>query len=280
MPRVSVLTPVYRTDEKFLREAIGSVLRQTFRDFEFLLLDDCPSDSREAVVRSFDDPRIVYVKNAANLGITPSRNRLMELARGEYLAVLDHDDVCREDRLEKQVAYLDAHPDCGVVSSWIREIPGGRIRECPIDDHEVKVALVNGCVVQHSASMIRKAALTARGLRYEEPFSPSEDHALWVRLLPQVGFHIIPEPLLDYRWHADNTTFRQAARMARGTYRAQQLAKAVVPGLCAEYYARHSRVTSVRVLGVPFLKVVTAEDVTTVKLFDCLPVVRIRRKVR
>ena len=99
--KVSVLTPIYRTDESFLREAIESVLGQTFGDFELLLLDDCPEDSREKVVRSYDDPRIVYRRNDRNLGIAESRNRLVEMAKGEYLAVFDHDDVCRPDRLAK-----------------------------------------------------------------------------------------------------------------------------------------------------------------------------------
>ena len=280
MPKVSVLTPIYRPDENLLRATIESVLGQTFSDFEFLLLDDCPDDTREAVVRSYDDPRIVYLRNERNLGIARSRNRLLDLAKGEYLAVLDHDDVCRADRFEKEVAYLDAHPDCGVVSSWIRELPAGTVRECPTDDSDVRVRLAHDCVVQHSASMIRKAALVARGLRYERAFSPCEDHALWVRLLPHVGFHIIPEPLLDYRWHADNVTLREADKMKEGSFMVQELAKATVPDLCAEYYARRDKVVRVRLLGVPFLKIVTSTNFTTVKLFDVLPVVRIKREVR
>ena len=280
MPKVSVLTPIYKTNERFLREAIESVLNQTFGDFEFLLLDDCPSDDREAVVRSYRDPRVVYLKNERNRGITPSRNRLLELAKGDYLAVLDHDDVCRADRFEKEVAYLDAHPDCGVVSSWIRHVPSGRVIEYPQDRHAVKVALAHDCIVQHSAAMIRKSALAAHGLRYEEAFSPAEDHGLWVRLLPHVDFHIIPEPLLDYRWHADNTTWKQAEKMKEGSFMAQELAKATVPDLCSEYYSCRDKVAYVKLFGIPLLKVVTRTNFTTVKLFDFIPVLSIKRKVK
>ena len=116
--KVSVLTPIYRTDERYLREAIESVLGQTFADFEFLLLDDCPEDNREAVVRSYNDRRIVYLKNDRNLGIAASRNRLIDLAKGEYLAIFDHDDICRPERLAKQVSYLDANPECGVIGGY------------------------------------------------------------------------------------------------------------------------------------------------------------------
>ena len=114
--KVSVLVAVYKTDPAVLRDTIRSVLAQTYRDFELVLLDDCPEDPREGVVREFGDERIVYSKNERNLGISETRNRLMEMARGEYFAVLDHDDICREDRLKREAAYLDSHPECGAVS--------------------------------------------------------------------------------------------------------------------------------------------------------------------
>jgi len=159
-------------------------------------------------------------------------------------------------------------------------VPQNRVVEYPQDGHEIKVALAHDCVVQHSASMIRKSALVERGLRYERAFSPSEDHALWVRLLPHVDFHIIPEPLLDYRWHADNTTWSQAEKMKAGSFGVQELAKATVPDLCSEYYSCRDKVAYVKFLGVPFLKIVTSTNFTTVKLFDFLPIVRIKRKVK
>ena len=80
--KVSVLMPVYRTKESYLRTAIESILNQTFQDFEFLILDDCPNDTREDIVKSYHDSRIKYFKNNKNLGITPSRNKLIELAQG------------------------------------------------------------------------------------------------------------------------------------------------------------------------------------------------------
>ncbi len=280
MPKVSVLTPIYRTNPDFLRETISSVLGQTFSDFELLLVDDCPEDDRESVVCEFSDSRIAYFRNDRNLGITPTRNRLLELAKGEYLAVLDHDDICRSDRFERQVSWLDAHSECGVVSSFIRHIPQNRVVTYPIDAHQIKVSLSHDCIVQHSASMIRKSALAAHRIRYEEAFSPSEDHAMWVRLLPHCEFHIIGEPLLDYRWHEDNTTFTQADKMKAGSFMVQQLAKATVPDLCAEYYSCRDKVSYVKLLGIPFLKIVTSTNFCTVKLFDFLPIVQIKRKVK
>ena len=105
MPRVSVLLPVYNTRPEHLREAIDSILAQTFADFELLILNDCSTNADvEEVVKSYTDPRIVYAVNERNLGISPSRNRLLDMAQGEYLAVMDHDDISLPERFEKQVA--------------------------------------------------------------------------------------------------------------------------------------------------------------------------------
>lgn len=88
MVRVSVLMPVYRTNEEYLREAISSILAQTYSDFEFLILDDCPEDDRELIVKSYKDRRIKYLRNKTNMGISESRNKLVDMARGEYVVIL------------------------------------------------------------------------------------------------------------------------------------------------------------------------------------------------
>ena len=276
-PKVSVLVPVYRTEPAFLREAISSVLGQTFRDFELVLLDDCPDDTREGVVREFDDPRIRYERNDRNLGITPSRNRLVEMARGEYLAVFDHDDVCRADRLEKQVSYLDSHPDCGVVSSWTREIPSGNVVRWPSEDEAIRLELMGGCVVAHTAAMVRASVLREGGLRYEEEYSPAEDYRLWLRLAEVTRFHSIPEPLLDYRLYAGNTAKAQAEKMRRAAVLAQEAAYAANPARRAAYLRLAKKVTVVRVLGVPVLRVETLDNRTRAKLFCALPVFSVKR---
>jgi glycosyltransferase involved in cell wall biosynthesis len=115
-PAVSVVMPIYNnTQEEFLREAISSILSQTFTDFEFLILNDSPDNTKlDNIVKSFHDKRIRYYKNKKNLGISGSRNKLIELAKGEFLAIFDHDDISLPDRLEKQVEFLNAHPEIGV----------------------------------------------------------------------------------------------------------------------------------------------------------------------
>lgn len=214
MPKVSVLVPLYNTNENHLKEMIESVLSQTFTDFEFLLLNDSPENTTlRSIVESYNDNRIVYSENPKNLGISASRNKLIEIARGEYLAIFDHDDICLPKRLELQVAYMDNHPEVGVCSGWTQEIPKNCIRKWPEDNEAIKTELMNYCCVQHSAAMIRKSTLVEHGIRYEQIYSPAEDHMLWIRLMAVTMFHNIQQPLIKYRRHQDNTTNRQREKM-------------------------------------------------------------------
>lgn len=276
MPKVSVLVPIYKTEPAFLREAVRSVLNQTFGDFELILLDDCPEDPRESVIREFGDPRIRYERNERNLGITPSRNRLIDLARGEYLAIFDHDDVCRADRLEKEAAWLDTHPECGVVSSWTRRIPADRLSKWPTEN--LKLALLDGCVIAHTAAMVRKSLLTDNGIRYDERFSPAEDWGLWLQLLPHTEFHNISEPLVDYRWFAGNTSHRQAEKMKLGAARVRAWARQNLPELSAEYEVRAETIRRVKVFGLPLMKFVTRFGMTVGYLFSVFPIVTVKSK--
>ena len=144
MPRVSILTPLYKSREEHLRETIESVLAQTFQDFELLLLNDSPDDDARlrSIVAEYQDARIRYMCNAENLGISASRNKLIEAASGDYLAVLDHDDLMLPERLRLQVEYLDAHPDVGVVGSMIEYFPGGKRPALPVDDDDLRLNLM------------------------------------------------------------------------------------------------------------------------------------------
>ena len=213
MPKVSVLMPVYKTEETHLKEAISSILNQTFKDFEFLILDDCPEDNREKIVKSFDDKRIRYLKNEQNLGITSSRNKLFDIAKGEYLAIFDHDDISLPARLEKQVAYLDANKDVGVVSCQVERFPIKSITNHPLENLEIKKHLMHTNVVAHTAMMIRRKVLLESGIRYENQYSPAEDYMLCLRLINHTLFHNIPEVLVKYRFFEGNTTCRQWDKM-------------------------------------------------------------------
>ena len=109
-PSITVLMPVYNA-ERFLAEAIESVLQQTFTQFEFLIIDDGSTDSSPEIVRSYSDPRIRFLQNEQNLGITATLNKGIELAQADLIARMDADDICYPDRLQKQMEFVAAHPD-------------------------------------------------------------------------------------------------------------------------------------------------------------------------
>ena len=269
MPKVSVLMPVYKTDEKYLREAIESILNQSFTDFEFLILDDCPQDDREEIVKSYADKRIKYSKNPHNMGITPTRNKLIDMAKGEYLAVFDHDDISLPTRFEKEVSYMDTHPETGVVSCRVMKMSNHRLSKNPTANKDIKLALVRTCSLTHPAAMIRKSVLNKHNIRYEEAYSPAEDYALWCRLIPYTEFHNLDEVLFHYRDHAGNTSHLQAEQMTNVTYAIWSFVKHDNPILYEEFLSRATYKMEIKLFGIlPFLKIVTKDSRSSVYLFE------------
>lgn len=229
MPKISVLMPVYKTNPEYLKEAIQSVLEQTFSDFEFLILDDCPLDDRESVVKSFKDPRIKYLKNDTNIGISPSRNKLVQLARGKYLAIIDHDDIALPTRFEEQVKVLDTYSEIGVVGGYTELYPQTRTVFFPQTNEQIELYLMQGCAVAHTGAMMRADILPDNP--YEVEFSPAEDYALWCRLIGKTKFYNIPKVLMKYRIHDNNTTKTQSDKMSAATRAIHEFVRAKHPDI-------------------------------------------------
>lgn len=278
-PLVSVLVPVFRPQESHLRQAIESVLGQTYTHFELLLLDDCPDSPSGEIVRSYTDPRIRYAANGKNLGISESRNRLIAMAKGEYLALLDHDDICLPTRLEKQVAYMQAHPETGVVSSQLRYIPKQTVSSYPQEDPEIKMALMFGCALPHTAAMIRRSVLDKSSVRYEKGYFPAEDYRLWARLFPLTAFHNIQEPLVGYRLHGGNTTSQTRGEMQAAHWKTAVRLRLEQPQYYQAALIKATSCTRVRLFGLPVLTIVSRHGKTVVRLFGILPILRLKKKL-
>lgn len=202
-PRVSVFIPVYNR-EAYVGAAIESVLRQSFQDFEILLIDDGSTDLSVEVLRSYDDRRIRVVRNERNLGQPETRNRGLALARGQYIAMLDSDDVARPDRLSRQVAFLDRHQDCVEVGGWTRSMDeAGHLlkktkRQPPAPD-DVHAQLLFRCSLSHTTIMGRTDVL--RKYRYRKSFLRCQDYDLHVRLARHHAIANIPHILTHVRVH-------------------------------------------------------------------------------
>ncbi|MBQ5728561.1 MAG: glycosyltransferase [Mailhella sp.] len=277
MPRISVLMPVYNTRPDHLREAITSILAQTFVDFEFLILNDCSTDPQvEEVVKSYSDPRIVYAVNEHNLGISGVRNRLLDMAQGEYLAVMDHDDVSLPARFERQVAYLDAHPEVGIVGTFTRGKENGKISQPPTDDVSIKKMLMVHCRLTHPSCMLRRSVLQEHGIRYEEIFSPAEDYSLFARLIPVTKFAILPEVLFEYRAWEGNTSHKQSKKMEAASYGIHAFMRRDNPELWAMAQTHIVRKWRYRFCGVVLFTKERTHRETRWKLFGLLPVWRVK----
>jgi hypothetical protein len=217
-PRVTVLMCVFNGEE-FLREAVDSVLAQTFSDFELVLIDDCSTDGSAEILASYDDCRLRVTRNEQNLGLTVSLNIGLQLARGEFVARQDADDVSHPTRLDSQVAFLDREADVAMVGTRVRIIDdvGRTLR--PIVLHRTDTCLgaqwqlLFGSPFAHSSVMFRRAIVLAELGGYNESFRFSQDFELWSRLLRRHEAMNLPETLLDYRSHAGSIVGMRGAHV-------------------------------------------------------------------
>ena len=210
-PKITVLMPLFN-GERFVREAIESILNQTFTDFEFLIIDDGSTDGSVEIFASYDDPRIRLITNGENLGVTASLNRGVDLARGEYLARMDCDDVSLPTRLAEQVSFLDGNPDCAMVAAKVTMTDedgndcGAWLDDWKTVTHEALCRfLPRANCIAHPGIMIRKAILSR--YRYNELQHVAQDYDLWLRMCAD-GLVIskLEKPLLRYRIHSASVT--------------------------------------------------------------------------
>jgi glycosyltransferase involved in cell wall biosynthesis len=222
MPLVSVLLPVYN-DSKTVVQSIRSILGQTFRDFELVIVDDGSTDNTPQIVGSFEDPRIHLIANERNLGLAPTLNRAIGVASGDYLARQDADDIALPHRLEKQVVFLRSHPDVAMVGSRAIVIDEQGLEKGlwdypPIDDIDIKWNLLFRNPFIHSSVMMRRVVLDRTGLYTEDPVifrAFVEDYDLWSRINEVAKSANFEEPLLKYRVSATSATSRTFAEQLR-----------------------------------------------------------------
>ncbi|MEG3439563.1 glycosyltransferase [Pannus brasiliensis CCIBt3594] len=215
MPRVSVIIPSFN-HEKYIGETIESVLRQTYQDFEIVITDDGSTDNTVEIVKSFTDPRIKLFYFPRNRGACVAANHCLEHASGEYIAMLSSDDIFIESKLEKQVNFLDNHPNYGVVFSFAQIIDEDG-RDFVEDEHfYTNIFIQNnrsrwewlnyffyrGNCLCHPSALIRRECYTAVG-QYDSRFAQLPDLDFWIRICSQYEIHILPENLLKFRVRQD-----------------------------------------------------------------------------
>ena len=201
-PLVSVLLPVYNCAH-YVHEAISSILRQTFVDFELLVLDDGSTDDTPRVLAGISDPRMLVLQHA-NKGLPATLNRGISLAKGKYIARQDADDVSLPERLARQVQYMEAHPECGLLGTWssiLRDrAETGRMHKHPADHATLAFEILFDSQFVHPSVMFRRSVVeTVGGYSTDISKRGPEDYDLWVRIARQFRMANIPEPLIQYR---------------------------------------------------------------------------------
>lgn len=271
-PTVSVLMPVYNTPEPWLREAIDSILNQTFTDFELLLGDDCSTDPHvKEVIDSYTDPRIRYIRNERNTGCAGMANKLFREARGKYWARLDSDDTAMPQRLEKQVAYLETHPEVGVCSSWFSHMDTGEIIRIPEDDRALRQGLCMSCLVCNGSIMYRASVMREHDMQYDPEFPKSDDWALLRRLLRVTKLGAVQEPLFAFRPSPNSMSRSNKEVMLKDAYILQQRIRRENPEAWNELRDRMTTITRYRLFGlIPFLTITRCGNVASCKLFSCI----------
>ena len=210
MPTISVIMPVYNTNSAYLKEAIESVLNQTYKDFELLLTDNGSKPFVKEMIKGYSDKRIKYLRFEQNQGPALARNFGIEQAKGKYIALLDSDDVSLPERFEKQVAYMESHSKIGCLGTMVEIIgdDAANIGFGKLTEHGKieKFLIFLGCAFCNSSIMIRKSVLTKNHILYKPENVPTEDYGIYIDLIGKTQFACLSDVLVQYRFHQANTS--------------------------------------------------------------------------
>ena len=229
-PHVSVVMAVYNA-QKYVSDAIESILCQTYNDFEFIIIEDGSSDQSLKIIQSYSDPRIKVIRNKENLKLINSLNLGLQKARGRYIVRMDADDVSRPDRIEKQVNYMESHPDCVLCGTSYRIFGDGvtaRNIVYPSDSQSIRYHVLSNTYFLHPSTCFRREVIKNQSLKYSQDFLHVEDHWFFFELLHHGEGHIMKDILLDYRIHNQNVSVIHSAK--------QLITQKAIRIKIAEYY--------------------------------------------
>ena len=248
IPVISVIIPVYN-GERFILETIRSAVNQTFRDLEILIINDGSTDKTFELVKRSGDDR-VKVFSYPHAGLSVSRNRGIRLARGEYIAFLDADDLWSPSKLEVQFLALRDHPDAAVAYSWVDLIDeeGHSLRPFMRPSHKGNVyekVLFNDFIIGGSNVLIRRQALEKTGF-FDEALGAAEDHDMWIRLAKHFEFTLVPKVQLFYR-QTDGAMSSDLLRQMEGNLKVIEKAFSSAPRSLQRY---KNKAISIRYLCV------------------------------
>ena len=220
IPIISVVMSVYN-GEKYLREAIDSILNQTYKIFELIIINDCSTDNTAEILQSYNDTRIKVVNNEQNLRLPASLNKGLRLTKGKYIARMDADDIALPDRFEKQVRYLENHPDVAVIGGGYKafnEQNGELYVHKPYCDEMLdRYYLFPTTLIGHPTAMLRKSMTVDEGFFYDEKYTSAQDYDLWLRIAQKHKINNIPDIVLKYRVHENSISKKRTEEQQMNT---------------------------------------------------------------
>lgn len=221
-PLVSILIPVYNS-EKFIRETLDSVLSQTYKNFEVIIVDDACTDNTPKILIEFAelDTRINLFRNDTNLYIAKARNKAISLSKGKYIVWQDSDDISLPTRVEKLVKFMEEHPDVGICGSYLQSFMGEKdldVRTYATDDESLRKTIFKYSPVAQPTAIVRKSCLDEVGV-FDESIPTAEDLDLSFRIGVKYKFANIPEVLIRYREHPNSATHLKLKAQIRNTLR-------------------------------------------------------------
>lgn len=219
MARVTVLMSVYNGD-RYLLESIESILNQTFQDFELLIINDGSTDKTREIILSLNDSRIRLVDNEQNIGLTRSLNKGLRLAKGEFVARQDADDLSAPDRLQQQVDFLDKHSEIALLGTWHQEIDAdGNFTgawDLPSNWTQIRWSILFYTPFVHSSIMMRKNLVLSQIGFYNEALSYSQDYELWSRIAASLPVFSLKERLVKTRVNPFSMTATYGSKTLEG----------------------------------------------------------------
>jgi glycosyltransferase involved in cell wall biosynthesis len=216
--KISVVLAVYN-GASYLKEAIDSILSQTFRSFEFTIIDDGSTDDTAEILSAYNDPRVVLVHNEVNKGLIHSLNQGLSLSKGKYIARMDADDIALPQRLQVQYDFMESHPEIGICGSIIEAFYANSqkrmVVQFPESDRAIRAYTYFQAPFCHPAVMLRSEIMTKYNLVYPKAFYRAEDYALWIDMLKYTKGYNIQTVLLRYRKHEGSETSLSANNSER-----------------------------------------------------------------
>lgn len=209
-PKISVIMPSYNKGE-YIKLSIESILNQSMKDFELIIIDDCSSDDSIDIISSFSDKRIRFFKNEKNIGMAATRNKGVRLARGSYVALLDADDISSVYRLQHEADFLDDNPEIGIVYGECQEIDqygrNGSLYISALHNPEyIRAMLCWKCVIPNGSTMYKKDVALSNGICYKDNMMGMDDYLFWVEMSSVTNIKGISETMLYWRNYRGNTT--------------------------------------------------------------------------